>query len=138
MGVYVALPSLRNLPGKIVLSNVIAVTAATIMILVNYNVVSLQVGPTSCKIVGHLVYYFGIAMFTWMTIMCFDLCTIFLKDMATPHKGILNSIISHPTIIFICNKNLPKISLYCLIYCQGQVTNDSSFTRYLDGFYRSE
>ena len=89
MGVYVALPSLRNLPGKIVLSNVIAVTAATIMILVNYNVVSLQVGPTSCKIVGHLVYYFGIAMFTWMTIMCFDLCTIFLKDMATPYKGIL-------------------------------------------------
>ena len=89
MGVYVALPSLRNLPGKIVLSNVIAVTAATIMILINYNVVSLQVGPTSCKIVGHLVYYFGIAMFTWMTIMCFDLCTIFLKNMATPYKGIL-------------------------------------------------
>ena len=89
MGVYVALPSLRNLPGKIVLSNVIAVTAATIMILINYNVVSLKVEQTSCKIVGHLVYYFGIAMFTWMTIMCFDLCTIFLKDMATPHKGIL-------------------------------------------------
>ena len=107
MGVYVALPSLRNLPGKIVLSNVIAVTAATIMILINYNVVSLKVEQTSCKIVGHLVYYFGIAMFTWMTIMCFDLCTIFLKDMATPHKGILNSIIPHPTIRVT---NLPKTS----------------------------
>ena len=111
MLVYVALPSLRNLPGKIVLSNVLAVTAATIMILINYNVVSLQIGPTSCKIVGHLVYYFGIAMFTWMTIMCFDLCTIFLKDMATPYKGILTfETIDCKNDICIC-KNFTKTNL---------------------------
>ena len=111
MGVYVALPSLRNLPGKIVLSNVIAVTAATIVILINYNVVSLQVGPTSCKIVGHLVYYFSIAMFTWMTIMCFDLCTIFLKDMATPYKGILTFEIIDCKNNIIFTKTFTKTSL---------------------------
>ena len=87
MAVYAALPSLRNLPGKIVFSNVLAVTATTIMLLINYNVRSLNLQAISCKIVGHLTYYFGIAMFSWMTIMCFDLCTIFLKEMAMPHIG---------------------------------------------------
>ena len=87
MAVYAALPSLRNLPGKIVFSNVFAVTATTILLLINYNARSLNLEGTSCKVVGHLVYYFGIAMFFWMTIMCFDLCTIFVKEMAMPHIG---------------------------------------------------
>ena len=93
MAVYAALPSLRNLPGKIVFSNVLAVAATTIMLLINYNVRSLNLKAISCKVVGHLTYYFGIAMFCWMTIMCFDLCTIFLKEMAMPHIGKTNLVI---------------------------------------------
>ena len=85
MAVYAVLPSLQNLPGKIVLSNVVAVTAATIVLLINYG--SMNFKPIPCKILGHLVCYFGVAMFLWMTIMCFDLCTVFLKSMVMPHQG---------------------------------------------------
>lgn len=97
--IYVALPSLRNLPGKIVLSNVIAVTATTVVLIISYNVVKdsknvgtrppvgnlMKIGESSCIVLGHFVYYFGISMFCWMTIMCYDLSTIFVKGGAMPH-----------------------------------------------------
>ena len=108
IAVYAALPSLQNLPGKIVLSNVIAVTATTIVLLINYGSMNFKTIP--CKILGHLVCYFGISMFCWMTVMCFDLCTVFLKSMAMPHIGktmpshifIVSSIANiHSTIHFV-------------------------------------
>ena len=87
MAVYAVLPSLQNLPGKIVLSNVVAVSATTIVLLINYGSMNFIYNPIPCKILGHLVCYFGVAMFCWMTIMCFDLCTVFLKSMVLPHQG---------------------------------------------------
>ena len=101
LSIYLALPNLRNLPGKIVLSNVVAVTATTIVLIISYNVARdvnddlhpidtsvehlMRISESSCIILGHFLYYFGISMFCWMTIMCYDLSTIFVKGGAMPH-----------------------------------------------------
>ncbi|TRY61382.1 hypothetical protein TCAL_13240 [Tigriopus californicus] len=91
--IYVSLPHLRNLHGKLVLSNVISIFLTTLVLLFLFNVApqSMQPGPHSprhaefliflsdrdCKLVGYAVYYLGICMFVWMTIMCVDACWTF-------------------------------------------------------------
>lgn len=39
-----------------------------------------------CKVVAYLVYYLGISMFFWMSVMCFDLCWTFVRA-RIPRKG---------------------------------------------------
>lgn len=91
--IYVSLPHLRNLHGKLVLSNVISIFLTTLVLLFLFNVApqSMQPAPHSprhaefliflrdrdCKLVGYAVYYLGICMFVWMTIMCVDACWTF-------------------------------------------------------------
>ena len=39
----------------------------------------IDIPKTGCKAVGYLVYYLGITMFCWMSVMCFDLGWTFVR-----------------------------------------------------------
>ena len=101
MFVYMTLPSLKNLHGKIVLSNVSSILLTTKLLLIIYNVQkqdnfeeSLQnrqeelekegeflilVPSYLCLGLGYALYYTGISMFCWMSVMCIDLCWTFAR-----------------------------------------------------------
>ena len=76
--VYWIIPEFNSLHGRIVLSNVISITFLTIFLLTvfNANLKNYYV----CKITGYFGYFSSISMFSWMTIMCFDLCSTFLRE----------------------------------------------------------
>ena len=82
--VYVSVPDLFNLHGKIVVSNVSSIFLVTSYILIVYNVT--QPGSTFCVILGYFGYFVSISMFGWMTIICLDLCWTFCRS-KVPVKG---------------------------------------------------
>ena len=99
--VYMTLPSLKNLHGKIVLSNVFSILLTTIFLVVIYNVQKDQEGhkgqisegeflilipAPACRALGYILYYTGISMFCWMSVMCIDLCWTFGRA-KIPRKG---------------------------------------------------
>ena len=71
------MPELDSLHGKIVLSNVLSIFLLTVYLVVAYNSSALP-GPL-CSILGYSGYFLTLAMFTWMTIMSFDLCRAFFS-----------------------------------------------------------
>jgi hypothetical protein len=76
--VYIFVPELDNLHGKIVLSNVFTIFLLTTYLLIVYNG-STYLHGILCKIAGYSGYFLTMSMFTWMTIMSFDLCWTFLR-----------------------------------------------------------
>ena len=86
MFVYMTLPSLQNLHGKIVISNVASVLLTTKLLIIIYNVQKkdhfegqeglirgeflILVPSYLCLGLGYGLYYTGISMFCWMSIMC--------------------------------------------------------------------
>ena len=70
--VYIKLPELGNLHGRIVLSNVITITLVTLYLLLVYNASHL-LSNSLCVIIGHLGFFLTISMFSWMTVLSFDL-----------------------------------------------------------------
>ena len=83
--VYIIVPELNNLHGKIVISNVFAIIMSTVYILCVYNFSDYLHGFV-CKIPGYGGYFFTISMFSWMTIMSFDLCWTFMRA-KVPRRG---------------------------------------------------
>ena len=77
--VYIKLPELNNLHGKIVLSNIVSILLVTLYLSLVYHLPSLLT-DLACKVLGYLGYFFTISMFSWMTIMSFDLCWTFLTS----------------------------------------------------------
>jgi hypothetical protein len=39
-----------------------------------------DIGAVPCKLLGYTIYYLGISMFHWMSVMCFDLCWTFSRS----------------------------------------------------------
>ena len=83
--VYIFVPELNNLHGKIVLSNVFTIFLLTAYLLLVYNS-SHYLNGVLCQIVGYSGYFLTMSMFTWMTIMSFDLCWTFMRA-KVPRKG---------------------------------------------------
>jgi len=83
--VYVYVPELNNLHGKIVLCNVLSIFLTTVFLLCVYNF-SYIFSPFICKVVGYSGYFFTMSMFMWMTIMSFDLCWTFIRA-KLPRRG---------------------------------------------------
>ena len=83
--IYLRLKSLKNLHGKIVVFNVVSILLTTVLLVILFNV---RPGHNKawCKTVGYLTYYAGIAMFCWMSVMCFDLGWTFVRA-KIPRKG---------------------------------------------------
>ena len=75
--VYVVIPDLNSLHGKIVLSNVVSVGFLSLFLLYVFNVK--QYIPFLCESVGYFGYFSSMSMFSWMTIMCYDLCSTLLQ-----------------------------------------------------------
>ena len=73
--VYVSIPDLFNLQGKIVLSNVTSIFLVTTYILIVYNVS--VTSSVLCIFLGYFGYFVSISMFGWMTVICLDLCLTF-------------------------------------------------------------
>ena len=75
--VYLVIPDFNSLHGKIVLSNVVSVGFVSSFLLyvfnVQYNI------PYLCEFVGYFGYFSSMSMFSWMTIMCYDLCSTLLQ-----------------------------------------------------------
>ena len=70
--VYIYVPDLCNLHGKIVVSNVLSVFFVTCYILIVYNI-SIE-NHIFCSIIGYFGYFFILSMFCWITVICTDLC----------------------------------------------------------------
>ena len=82
--VYVSIPKLFNLHGKIVISNITSIFLVTLYILIFYNVA--LTGSIFCVILGYFGYFVSIAMFGWMTIICLDLSWTFCR-FTIPRRG---------------------------------------------------
>ena len=82
--VYIKLPELGNLHGRIVLSNVITITLVTLYLLLVYNASHL-LSNSLCVFIGHLGYFLTISMFSWMTVLSFDLFWTFSNARCTIH-----------------------------------------------------
>jgi len=83
--VYVYVPELNNLHGKIVLCNVLSIFLTTVFLLCVYNF-SDHFSLFICKVVGYSGFFFIMSMFMWMTIMSFDLCWTFIRA-KLPRRG---------------------------------------------------
>ena len=87
MFIYTTLPKLKNLHGKIVLSNVFSIFITTVLLVMTYNVQNTDeteeflifVPSYVCIGLGYCLYYAGISMFCWMSVMCTDLCWTFAR-----------------------------------------------------------
>ena len=70
--VYIKLPELNNLHGKIIMSNVTTITLLTFNLLIVYNVTN-SLNDTFCMLIGNVGYFLTMSMLTWMTVLSFDL-----------------------------------------------------------------
>ena len=80
--VYWVIPDFNNLHGKIVLGNVVSIFCVTSFLLTVFNF-KLD-DKNLCKFIGYFGYISSISMFSWMTIMCFDLSSTFIRE-EIPH-----------------------------------------------------
>ena len=74
--IHIALPKLRNLPGKNLLSLSCALFMAQLLLftgMVSYDIINTKV----CQTMGLLVHWFYLAAFFWMNVMGFDICRTF-------------------------------------------------------------
>ena len=83
--VYIMVPEFDSLHGKIVLSNVSSIFFLTFYLLLVYNFTD-NLPQIVCLIVGYSGYFFTMSMFSWMTIMSFDLCWTFMRA-KVPRRG---------------------------------------------------
>ena len=74
--VYIKLPELHNLQGKIVLSNILSILLVSLYLCLVYHLTN-QLTPPQCRALGYLGYFATISMFSWMTIMSYDLFRTF-------------------------------------------------------------
>ena len=74
--VYIKVPELTNLHGQIVLSNILAILLVSLYLCLVYHLTD-HLTPGHCQALGYLGYFATISMFSWMTIMSFDLFTTF-------------------------------------------------------------
>ena len=82
--VYIFVPDLNYLQGKIILSNVLAVFFLSVFLLIIYNKQHILSYPL-CISLGYFGYFCTISMFSWMTIMSFDVCWM-LKQSKVPRR----------------------------------------------------
>ena len=82
---YLTLPDLCNFQGKIMCAYISSTGLTTVFLMVIYNI-KMETGPETieteffivvsertCQALGYLLYCSGLLMFTWMSVLCFDL-----------------------------------------------------------------
>ena len=88
IGIHAALPKLRNLPGKNLLSLACALFVAQLLFLTAMGARE-AVGYGCCAALGVLTHYTYLAAFFWMNVMGFDICRTFTgqKTRRSPGAG---------------------------------------------------
>lgn len=86
IAIHTALPKLRNLPGKNLLSLSCALFTAQILFLTGIGLREV-VGYGLCATMGVLTHWSYLAAFFWMNVMGFDICRTFTGSLAR-HRGI--------------------------------------------------
>ncbi|XP_023334178.1 uncharacterized protein LOC111705760 isoform X2 [Eurytemora carolleeae] len=76
--VYISLPSLQTIHGKIIISNSIAVILVMFFFILSLSVGNIS-GSLSCILLGYIIYYSSLSMFIWMSIMCADILLTFMN-----------------------------------------------------------
>ena len=77
--VYAIIPGFKNLHGKIVLNNIVSITLLTVYLLIVFNTEP-SYSTYFCILIGYCGYFSSISMFSWMSIMCFDLFWTFSRS----------------------------------------------------------
>ena len=87
---YLTLPELQNFQGIIICAYILAIILTTSILIVIYNVkvadfdehnsgeFFFTISDTMCKLIGYSLYFSGILMFCWMSVLCFDLFWTFV------------------------------------------------------------
>ena len=132
LAVYLKLPTLQNLHGKIVISNIISILVTTVLFLGILNRAQTQhYGhgdvcenlDTGCAVRGFLLYYFSIAMFSWMSVMCFDLSWRFIRLRLPAQGSEKKKFLSYSMFSW----GLPLTFMLFAVVCQFSVPHDSNF-----------
>ncbi|XP_023339640.1 probable G-protein coupled receptor Mth-like 3 isoform X2 [Eurytemora carolleeae] len=97
--VYLILPDLQNLHGKIIISNLVAMGLVYLFLIVNHSTPLDTISIPLCIGVGYTGYCSILCMIVWMTTMCADLCWTFSRAKIPVHetenkKFLIYSIIS--------------------------------------------
>ena len=95
--VYIRIPELDNLHGKIVLSNVFSIFLLTAYLLLVYNA-SNYIHGVLCAFIGYSGYFLTMSMFSWMTIMSFDLCWTFKRAMVPSKDAALVKFLTYSVV----------------------------------------
>jgi len=89
---YITLPDLKNFQGRIVCAYIFSIVLKTILLIVVYNVklelrdvvietggeFFIDISELGCQVIGHTLYFAGILMFCWMSVLCLDLFWTFV------------------------------------------------------------
>ena len=89
LAVYCQLGEQHTLHGKIVLANVVPTLGVHIYLLIVYNQAPPPADTSSpgCTALGYTGYTASLAMFSWMTVMCWDLSSRLAAASATQDQG---------------------------------------------------
>ena len=131
LAVYLKIPTLKNLHGKIVINNIISILATTLLFLAILNRQAVHHDDEklcknldkSCAIKGYLLYYFSIAMFCWMSVMCFDLSWRFIRVRLPSQGSEKKKLWSYSA----CCWGLPLVFLLFAAACQLLLPHESNF-----------
>ena len=75
--VYIKVKETEKIQGKIILANVVATIFVNLYLLIVYNFDVSNSGPVSCIVLGYFGYFASLTMFSWMSVMCFNLVKTF-------------------------------------------------------------
>jgi hypothetical protein len=94
---YLTLPELKNLSGRLFSANLFCILATTFLLTVSYNVkvdsiyrsgsdeFFFSIPQVFCKGLGYTLYFSGVSMFVWTSLLCFDLTRTF-TNMRLPKR----------------------------------------------------
>ena len=119
--VYSVIPEFHSLHGKIVLSNVVSAALVSSFLLIVFNVK--QYVLYLCECIGYFGYFSSMSMFSWMTIMCYDLSSTLLQNTVRRNS-------SHGTrflVYSVCGWGLAFILATTLLVLEQLLPPDSDF-----------
>ena len=77
--VYIKVKEIQSTQGKIVLCNVVATLLVNLYWLIVFNSTNSDDVSVSCIVLGYFGYFASLNMFSWMSVMCFNLIRRFVK-----------------------------------------------------------
>ena len=75
--VYIKVKETERIQGKIILANVVATIFVNLYLLIVYNYDASNSSRVLCIVLGYFGYFASLTMFSWMSVMCFNLVKTF-------------------------------------------------------------